>query len=162
MSNNVIIFGSKKFGVSNTPVSTEKYPNTPVLLIEASKQGGKSRRIIFNKKASEVLGLEMGFVQQIVFGFVQGGGVGLIANATDLPSETLEEMQTYRTSKNKVTSENPLMCLEMGNRHAVAGLEILESEGKTWEWLIFLKRVWSIDWQRHRAKFFYLQRPLKR
>lgn len=108
MSNNVIIFGSKKFGVSNTPVSTEKYPNTPVLLIEASKQGGKSRRIIFNKKASEILGLEMGFVQQIVFGFVQGDTVGLIANATDLPSETLNELQTYRTSKNKVTSENPL------------------------------------------------------
>lgn len=108
MSNNVIIFGSKKFGVSDIPVSTEKYPNTPVVLVEASKQGGKSRRLIFNKKASEVLGLEMGFVQQIVFGFVKGETVGLIANATDLPSETLENMQTYRTSKNKVTSENPL------------------------------------------------------
>lgn len=102
MNNNVIIFGAKRFGVSNTPVSTEKYPNIPVVTIEPSKEGGKSRRVLFNAKASEVLNLEMGQVQQIVFGFVEGARTGLIANASLLGSDVVDNMTTYRTSKNKV------------------------------------------------------------
>lgn len=106
MSKNVIIFGAKKFGVSNAPVVTSKYPNTAVITVEPSKKGGRSRRVLFNAKASELLNLEMGEVQQIVFGFVQGEAMGLIANASLLEEDVVQSMTTYRTSKNKVSFES--------------------------------------------------------
>ena len=34
MSNNVIIFGAKKFGAVSTPVSTVKYPETAVITVD--------------------------------------------------------------------------------------------------------------------------------
>jgi len=105
MSKNVIIFGARKFGVSNTPLTTTKYPESAVITVEPSKDGGRSRRVLFNAKASEVLNLEMGEVQQIVFGFVEGTTIGLIANASLLGSEVVAAMTTYRTSKNKVSFE---------------------------------------------------------
>jgi hypothetical protein len=106
MSKNVIIFGARKFGVSNTPAVTSKYPNTAVITVEPSKEGGRSRRVLFNAKASEVLNLEMSEVQQIVFGFVEGETMGLIANASLLGNDVMESMTTYRTSKNKVSFES--------------------------------------------------------
>ncbi len=106
MSKNVIIFGAKRFGVSNTPVVEGKYPNRAVVTIEAAKSGGRSRRVLFNAKASELLNLSMGDVQQIVFGFVEGTTTGLVANASLLGAEIVESMTTYRTSKNKVNFDN--------------------------------------------------------
>ena len=106
MSKNVIIFGAKKFGVSNSAnTSATKYPNNAVITVEPSKEGGRSRRVLFNAKACEVLNLENSEVQQIVFGFVEGDCVGLIANASLLESDVINSMTTYRTSKNRVNFE---------------------------------------------------------
>lgn len=106
MSKNVIIFGAKRFGVTNTPVVTSKYPNTAVITVEPAKEGGRSRRLLFNDRASEILNLESKEVQQIVFGFVEGEATGLVANASLLGAEVVESMTTYRTSKNRVSFES--------------------------------------------------------
>ena len=87
-------------------MSATKYPNNAVITVEPSKEGGRSRRVLFNAKACEVLNLEMAEVQQIVFGFVEGDCIGLIANASLLGSDVVDSMTTYRTSKNKVSFED--------------------------------------------------------
>lgn len=102
-----IYFGTKKLGVADTAQSNNKYPDQAVLTVEAEKEAGRSRRITFNAKAGEALGLEGGFTQEIVFGHAvneNGENIVLIANASLIPDQ--EEMTTYRTSKNKVTFED--------------------------------------------------------
>ena len=102
-----IYFGTKKLGVADTSQSNIKYPDQAVLTVEAEKDAGRSRRITFNAKAGEALGLEGGFTQNIVFGHAvdaNGENIVLIANASLIPDQ--DGMTTYRTSKNKVTFED--------------------------------------------------------
>lgn len=100
---NVIIFGSRRLGISDIQATNEKYPNSSVVTIEPSKKGGKSRRVLFNKSAALLLGLEEGTVNNIVFGSVirEDGGVEvLLANADSIDAE---DLTTYKTSKNRVS-----------------------------------------------------------
>lgn len=103
-----IIFGSKKLGQIDGQDSNEKYPNRPVVTLEGDRGKGKTRRIIFNRTAMELMNLETGFVQQIVFGTIdsdENGNRGiLVANANDLLN--VDDLTTYNTSKNQVKNEN--------------------------------------------------------
>lgn len=100
-----IIFGSKRLGASSERASNEKYPNNAVITVEGQKGAKKSRRILFNTKAAEMLNLENGVVQQLVFGSVEQGvdmdKQVLVMNTNSIDGET-GEMTVYKTSKNKV------------------------------------------------------------
>jgi len=63
-----IIFGTKRLGQVVAKASNEKYPNHAVVTVEGTKEAKKSRRILFNTKAAELLGLVAGEVQELVFG----------------------------------------------------------------------------------------------
>lgn len=102
-----IIFGTRRLGVSDIAQTNEKYPEVAVVTIEPSKEGGKSRRVLFNKTAASLLSLEEGAVQNITFGTVVIAADGfkqvLIANRDLL--DTNEDLTTYKTSKNRVSFE---------------------------------------------------------
>jgi len=106
--NATIIFGTKKLGqVSAAHISSEKYPDIPVITVEGQKGAKKSRRILMNSKAAELLGCTVGEIQEIVFASVEMGANApkqvLIANVATLPS-TVDV--SYKTSKNKVAYDD--------------------------------------------------------
>lgn len=106
--NATIIFGSKKLGQTQEKASNEKYPDLAVVTVEGQKGAKKSRRILLNTKAAELLNLESGAVQEVVFASVEVNETNergiLIANRSALPyGEEAGEMVTYKTSKNKVS-----------------------------------------------------------
>lgn len=101
--NATIIFGTKKLGQTTTNSTIEKYPDLAVITVEGQKGAKKSRRILMNTKASELLNAEVGSVQELVFASVEMGentpNQVLIANAGTIDSEVDVK---YKTSKNKV------------------------------------------------------------
>ena len=60
-----IIFGTKKLGQIQTAATSEKYPGIPVITVEGLKGAKKSRRILLNKTAAELLNCEVGDVQHL-------------------------------------------------------------------------------------------------
>lgn len=102
--NATIIFGSKKLGQATTTVANEKYPDLAVVTIEGQKGAKKSRRILINAKAAELLSLETGSIQELVFASVEMGATDqnqvLIANAGSIDND---DMVVYKTSKNNVS-----------------------------------------------------------
>lgn len=98
-----IIFGTKKLTESARAISVEKYEGRAVITVEGQKGAKKSRRILFNSTASNLLGLESGSVQQVVFAPIQDTRQVLIANLETIDEDARGEMVTYRTSKNKVS-----------------------------------------------------------
>jgi hypothetical protein len=103
-----IIFGTKKLGVADNAYNgNAKYPEMAVITVEAAKEAGKSRRILFNEKAAELLSLENGFIQHVAFGAVTDGVNRLLVNNVsnmDIPEGA--EITSYKTSKNKVSFED--------------------------------------------------------
>jgi len=102
--NATIIFGTKKLGQKAVETASEKYPNQAVITVEGQKGAKKSRRILMNTKAAELLGATVGETQEFVFASVEMGenvpNQVLIANASTIDSEV---DVTYRSSKNKVS-----------------------------------------------------------
>ncbi|MBV1929349.1 MAG: hypothetical protein KUG81_07555, partial [Gammaproteobacteria bacterium] len=100
-----IIFGTKRLGQVAAAVTSEKYPNQAVITVEGQKGAKKSRRVILNTKAAELLECEVGSIQELVFASVETGtdtpNQVLIANAGTMPPSDAK-MVTYKTSKNKV------------------------------------------------------------
>ena len=101
--NATIIFGTKKLGQTATNSITEKYPDLAVITVEGVKGAKKSRRILMNTKAAELLNAEVGSIQELVFASVEMGedtpNQVLIANAATIDNEVDVK---YKTSKNKV------------------------------------------------------------
>jgi hypothetical protein len=102
--NTTIIFGTKKLGQAQEAVSKEKYPNFAVVTVEGQKGAKKSRRILLNTKAADLLHCDLGETQRIVFASLETGTNNskqvLIANAGLIDSEL---QVTYKTSKNAVS-----------------------------------------------------------
>ena len=98
-----IIFGTKRLGQTVAQATTEKYPDIAVITVEGVKGAKKSRRILMNTKAAELLNAEVGSIQELVFASVEMGedkpNQVLIANAATIDNEV---DVTYKTSKNKV------------------------------------------------------------
>ena len=103
---NTIIFGSKRLGQQLAAVSAgDKYPDRAVVTVEGNKGSGKSRRLLFNTKAAQKLGLESGDVQELVFASVEGvARQVLVANKSLVPEADQENIVSYKTSKNKVSN----------------------------------------------------------
>ena len=103
---NTIIFGSKRLGQQLAAVSAgDKYPDRAVVTIEGNKGSGKSRRLLFNTKAAQKLGLENGDVQELVFASVEGvARQVLVANKSLVPEADQANIVSYKTSKNKVSN----------------------------------------------------------
>jgi len=104
-----IIFGSKRLGkVDGSHESYQKYPGVPVVTLEGDRGKGRTRRVLFNRTAMELLNLERGDVQQIVFGTIDADDNGnraiIIANVNNLAN--IDDLTTYKTSKNVVAYEN--------------------------------------------------------
>ena len=98
-----IVFGKKRLvDVAPRNTSVVKYPEQAVITVEGQKGAKKSRRILINVKASELLGLVVGEVENIVFAPVDDTKQILIANTATIQGET-DEMVSYSTSKNNVT-----------------------------------------------------------
>ena len=102
--NATIIFGTKRLGQNPTTTTNDKYADLAVVTIEGQKGAKKSRRILLNTKAAELLNCEVGTVQQLVLASVEMGDNSpkrvLLANAANLGSEV---DVTYKTSKNRVS-----------------------------------------------------------
>tara|TARA_R100000541_G_scaffold21346_1_gene31287 strand:- start:24769 stop:25479 length:711 start_codon:yes stop_codon:yes gene_type:complete len=97
-----IVFGTKKLSGTTRLASFEKYETIPVLTVEGIKGAKKSRRILLNTMASQLLDLEVGDVQELIFAPVEDTMQVLIANISTIDSET-GDMVSYKTSKNKVS-----------------------------------------------------------
>jgi hypothetical protein len=102
--NATIIFGTKKLGQAPVETTNEKYPDLAVVTVEGQKGAKKSRRILLNAKAAELLNCELGSVQNLVFASVEmnenTSKEVLIANADNLGSHV---DVTYKTTKNRVS-----------------------------------------------------------
>lgn len=105
-----VVFGTlKKAGreISNN----QKYPELAVVTLEAPIEG-KNRKIMFNAQAMELLKLEAGATQNVIFGFIEADEDMnrrlLVANADSL--ENKGDTVVYNTSKNKV----PYLSKEKG------------------------------------------------
>lgn len=94
-----IIFGTKKLGQAVEKTSNDPFESMSVVTVEAQKESGKSRRILFNDKAAKLLSLESGSVQEVVFGCVTGETNKLFI-ASAFPED--DSLVTYRVSKNPV------------------------------------------------------------
>ena len=103
---NTIIFGSKRLGQQLSAVSAgDKYADRAVVTVEANKGARKSRRLLFNTKASQLLGLDNGDVQELVFASVEGDNRQvLVANKSLIPAADQENVVSYKTSKNRVAN----------------------------------------------------------
>jgi len=102
-----IIFGTKRLGKEdNASGAYQKYADKAVITLEGDRGKGKSRRFLFNEKAADILNLEKGEIQQLIFGtFVNGSEKAvLISNANDIVS--LEGLTIYKTSKNPVAFDD--------------------------------------------------------
>tara|TARA_R110002020_G_scaffold100855_5_gene238080 strand:- start:13298 stop:13984 length:687 start_codon:yes stop_codon:yes gene_type:complete len=102
-----IIFGTKRLGQVAT-VSSTKYPDRAVVTVEGTKGAKKSRRILFNKMAAELLGFETGDIQEAVFGSLvaESGNKLLISNTANLGENATADMTIYKTSKNAVSYDD--------------------------------------------------------
>lgn len=101
-----IIFGTKKLGQVAAKVVNEKYPDHAVVTVEGVKEAKKSRRILFNSKAAEILGLNSGEIQQIIFGSVEdpiNSEKSVLLMNLESIGDTDQDMTIYKTSKNKVS-----------------------------------------------------------
>ena len=105
--NTTIIFGTKKLGQAQESLSKEKYPELAVVTVEGQRGAGKSRRVLLNTKAAELLSCELGSTQKVVFASLETGIDSpkqvLIANADLMDNEV---QVTYKTSKNAVSYTN--------------------------------------------------------
>jgi hypothetical protein len=102
-----IIFGTKRLGkVDSANGSYQKYPEQAVVTLEGDRGHGKSRRFLFNALASEMLGLEKGDVQNVIFGSLVNGDekAVLISNANNIQDQ--EGLTIYKTSKNYVAYDD--------------------------------------------------------
>jgi hypothetical protein len=104
-----IVFGTKRLGkVDGAYESFQKYTDRAVVTLEGDRGKGRTRRILFNKTAMEQMNLEKGSVQEIVFGTIDADENGnraiLIANANNLAN--IDDLTTYKTSKNPVSFDN--------------------------------------------------------
>ena len=102
-----IIFGTKRLGkVDSSNGSYQKYPEQAVVTLEGDRGHGKSRRFLFNALAAEMLGLEKGGVQHVVFGSLVNGDekAVLISNANNIQDQ--EGLTVYKTSKNYVAYDD--------------------------------------------------------
>ena len=102
-----IIFGTKRLGkVDSSNGSYQKYPEQSVVTLEGDRGHGKSRRFLFNALAAEMLGLEKGDVQHVVFGSLVNGDekAVLISNANNIQDQ--EGLTVYKTSKNYVAYDD--------------------------------------------------------
>lgn len=103
-----IILGSKTLGKTGLATVKAKYPEIPVVTIEEDRGSGKSRRVMFNEKAMELLGLEDKASQNLVFGTVtfdeEGNRTVLVVNADTIADTS--DVTTYKTSKNKVVIDD--------------------------------------------------------
>jgi len=98
-----IVFGTKRLSNTSTRnASVEKYSNLAVITVEGIKGAKKSRRILLNKMASELLNLEVGDVQELIFAPVEDTNQVLIANRATIDGDS-GDMVSYKTSKNKVS-----------------------------------------------------------
>lgn len=100
-----IVFGSIKEPKSRVAEQEFEHPSVK---IEKEKGSGKSRRILFNRPACELLDLKDGDSQEMLFGFAQpeaGGAPRLfVVNTEEFLAEV--EQKTYRTSKNKASYDD--------------------------------------------------------
>lgn len=100
-----IVFGTKRLG-GQVAKSSEKYPDLAIVTVEGVKGAKKSRRILFNTKAAELLNLEEGELQRVVFASVETGvdtdRQVLVANVETITGAS-DDMVTYKTSKNRVS-----------------------------------------------------------
>ena len=101
-----IIFGSKRLGQQLAAVSSgDKYSDRAVVTVEGDKGARKSRRLLFNTKAAQKLGLDNGEIQELVFASVEGTSRQvLVANKSLVPSADQENIVAYKTSKNRVAN----------------------------------------------------------
>ena len=101
-----IIFGSKRLGQQLAAVSSgDKYPDRAVVTVEGNKGARKSRRLLFNTKAAQKLGLDNGEIQELVFASVEGTSRQvLVANKSLVPQADQENIVSYKTSKNRVAN----------------------------------------------------------
>ena len=101
-----IILGSKRLGQQLAAVSSgDKYPDRAVVTVEGNKGARKSRRLLFNTKAAQKLGLDNGEIQELVFASVEGTNRQvLVANKSLVPSADQENIVSYKTSKNRVAN----------------------------------------------------------
>jgi len=102
-----IIFGTKRLGkVDSSNGSYQKYPEKAVVTLEGDRGHGKSRRFLFNALAAEMLGLEKGDVQHVIFGSLVSGDnkAVLISNANNIQDQ--EGLTVYKTSKNYVAYDD--------------------------------------------------------
>ena len=90
---------------------TTKYPNLAVVTVEAVKEAGKSRRVVFNELAGKELNLDNGNPQTIMFGYVtdikEDGTEDKFVILSDVSG--LENNPTdivFKTSKNAVKYGN--------------------------------------------------------
>lgn len=115
-----ITFGTIKKSQRDTSGHV-KYADKAVVTVEGVKGDNKTRRVLFNAKAMEVLNLPAGASQNIIFGFIEADELGnrrlLIANADML--ENKAQTVVYNTSKNKVSFEE---SKEKGKAIGNAGL----------------------------------------
>lgn len=81
----------------------EKFPELAVVTVEAVKEAKKSRRTIFNKEASEVLNLERGVANSIMFGWVTDGDDKyiILSDITGLAESPTDVV--FKTSRNPVS-----------------------------------------------------------
>jgi hypothetical protein len=104
-----IVFGTKRLGKTDGAYeSFQKHADKAVVTLEGDRGKGRTRRILFNRTAMDQMGLEKGAVQEIVFGTIDADENGnraiLIANANNLAN--IDDLTTYKTSKNAVAFEN--------------------------------------------------------
>jgi hypothetical protein len=101
-----IIFGSKRLGQQLAAASSgDKYPDRAVVTVEGNKGARKSRRLLFNTKAAQKLGLDNGEIQELVFASVEGvHRQVLVANKSLVPSADQDNIVSYKTSKNRVAN----------------------------------------------------------
>jgi hypothetical protein len=100
-----ITFGTRRVTRTGT---FQKYSDQPVITVEGEKEAGKSRRMLFNKTAMDLMNLDEGSGQEILFGFVeqdeQGNRHLLIGNVTGVAG--MSDEVTYTTSKNRIAFDD--------------------------------------------------------
>ena len=98
-----IVFGSiKKNGGSRI---AEQAFDFPVVTMEANRGPKTYRRILFNRPAMQLLDMEDGEINEMLFGFASGEDNRLfIVNTAEFIAKV--EDKTYKTSKNKAAYTN--------------------------------------------------------
>lgn len=104
-----IVFGSKRLGkIDGSSEACQKYADQAVVTLEGDRGKGRTRRVLFNRTAMQQMNLEKGSTQEIVFGTIDADENGnraiLIANANNMAN--IEDLTTYKTSKNAVSFED--------------------------------------------------------